>query len=524
MDEWEDHFISLGERYHIRDHIEDQFPNILIITSLVLFLLPIGYVFFSFFVQDSSWANMDAFPFPTHMDSEKQIAADVDRIAYLDTLHNLTLILLTAFASTSFILIWRHVSGKAFRSKEEISDLGMIWLAGAMICWELSGNVGIFSFGAAEPFLQESLSTFNSGFLLLGVRTFKIEKKWSFLKLPIVSIWTKIPTICFMVLVVVLSNLLTHTIFSDILILQQAPDFGISLITIFILGLYLSNIFYDRNFSSLLILTIIALALTLFSQSFPLLFETERISPKLQLIHNLILISWKIFLIMLFFALAFSWREILRQKEYQSVQKERDEKESLRRDMNHTIRGNLKILKEDLGSLKESDFGINASLRVASILEIHNIIHIENYPKEIYLYKFLHAYLQHLHLLDPALQSSVEVEDHLQQNFIVSFKMGRDMARIIQELTINALQAFRDHKVPPQDRHLTISISQQDLQYIHIEVEDNAGGYEIDEDQENFGLQNVRRIIRYLDGEFHPTSTTGEGSHFTIVIPITGRI
>lgn len=517
----EEKLLHLANRWQLPSYVQQFLPSTLIWASLLLLLFPVVMLIYWFGAESGGgWSSVANLPYPFDTHSAKKDSG----VLYLETLHAISLIFLTTFASISFIQMWRYAQEQTSTNEKEESDLGMIWMAAAMICWELSGNLGLFYLGTYHVFCGEILSTFNSVFLLLSIRSFRIEKKWGLLQQPFIQMWTRVSTILLLLGLVVLFLLSIHVFFPQHWI-HELPDLMISLITIPMLGIYLLNIFSDRGITALIALTIVTLVLIAFSQGFPLVQKNMNWgdTAALVLLESLILISWKIFLIILFFALAYSWRENLRRKAEEEaalqIKQERDEKEILRRDMNHAIRGNLNILKRDLAQSHSESSSLDASLRVASMLEIHDIIHVENNPKEVYLQRFLDFFFQHLIATEDSSLHNTKIENALDETLIVRFRLARDLARIIQELSINAFQAFRKNQIPPQDRTLSIAIYQGN-ETIELQVTDNAGGFEAGIEQENFGLKNCRKIIDFLDGIFSIQTQTGETSQFFISIPI----
>lgn len=215
------------------------------------------------------------------------------------------LVIISAFSASALFFMWRRIMHQAFRSKGKGKDYGLVFLAGAMCVWMLTGLWGFLK-DKAHPLLFESvrslLSTANSLMYMLAVQHFdysphQIRRKW----------WQ--PTIigvCSLIAILTIGLCIlgwTNASYNTEAIWY--PDVVLSFLTVLILGLGFWRSFYYRNYKPMAWLSLVVMAFVLFVQ-------LPEISPPIARFldgpsEDWFTLSAFGLLMMLCFALAASW-------------------------------------------------------------------------------------------------------------------------------------------------------------------------------------------------------------------------
>ncbi len=504
-------------------------------------------------------------------------------LTLLQPFYSSSVICLTAFAGIAFLLIWKHnaleVERNAIIKKYNSdylqgTDRGMLWLAAAMLCWEVSNTLHLYRLTfdldnhliskSVYTFIFEVISTLNSAFFILGVSTFNFDKIPDWYNHRLIRIFrekSKYKNIAFVSLIVIAATFLLPFVSPK---LVDLPDYIMSFFTSILLFLYFKGIFEDRKITSLVWLVYVTLILTMFAQSLePIEFfwegEELKISPYFIYIKYFIKLTYIFFLTILFSALAYSYRGFLekRAREKQNAElistsqelvksqetvrknmeklvKAGEEKERLRREMNHTIRGNIDFLKEKLEMLEE-DTAENSRetpqnelfliKEVKSKLKIVGHIHNRLHEDSQYNYPNLKAFLQDF---ENDIQELYDIKDtnysyqiNISDDFKVRTKHARNIASIIVELSLNTYKVYLRQRYKTDDRWLNISITEDvENDFLNIVIEDQGPGFAKNTPW-NFGLTTLHEIIeKDLGGIIKRDFRYQKGTRWLIYVPI----
>ncbi len=519
------------------------FPNLLMFLFLVgviaaLFILGNGYDFLL-----------------NNIASKKDLTLIQPFYAFL-------VICLTAFAGIAFILLWKHNVVEVEKNEiiqkynadnlKEI-DTGMLWLAAAMLCWEYSSLLNLYknTFDANNEMLSEAtylilievISTLNSAFFILGISTFKFNKLPSWHNHRLIRIFRgerKYQNVFIVSVLLITSTIILLPVAAR---WKDIPDYIMSLFTITLLFLYFKAIFEDRKIYSLTWLLYTTLLLTLMAQTIePIenLYSNLKTDDYFIFVSHFINITFKFFLTILFFALAYSYRGFLEKtaRQKQNTQllltslelaKASNEKERLRREMNHTIRGNLDFLTEKLRHLKQelSENGqetltvTEVKSRLKVVGHLHNRLHEDNQSIFPNLKGFLLDFKTDIQTLFSIPAHQYDYEIAIENDFKTRTKHARNIASIIVELSLNAFKVYLKRGYSEDQRWLSIKVTvDHENDFLILKITDKGPGFN-ENVHWNFGLTTLHEVVeKDLSGIIKRNPKYKEGTEWEVYIPI----
>jgi two-component sensor histidine kinase len=475
--------------------------------------------------------------------------------------YSIVVICLTAFAGVAFILIWRHnvieVEKNEIIKKYNADylgtiDTGMLWLAAAMLGWEIISVINLFRylFDVENQYisvngyllLSEIISTLNSAFFILGFSTFKFSQRPTWHQNKLIETFrgeNKYRNIIILSLVIIsLSSFLLF--FSPFW--KDFPDLTMSIFTTVLLFLYFKEIFEDRKIRLLRWLLYTTLLLTMMAQIIePLELFLPYLSenPYFVFISYFVNMTYKFFLTILFFALAYSYRGFLekRAREKQNTElvlasqelaKVSSEKERLRREMNHTIRGNLDFLSEKLRMLERTSSAstddqlliteLKSTLKIVG--HLHNRLHEDKEAYYPYLSNFLMDFKGDLQELFDIHPDNYSYTIDIKKDFQTRAKHARNIASILVELSLNAFKVYLKNGFAPSSRYLNIEVKEDaENDFLVLSVADKGPGFP-ENTTWNFGLKTLHEVIeKDLSGIIRRDAHYQNGTKWLIYIP-----
>ncbi len=479
--------------------------------------------------------------------------------------YSILVICLTAFAGIAFILIWRHnvieVEKNEIIKKYNADylgtiDTGMLWLAAAMLGWEVISAINLFRYifdtdneyisANGYLILSEIISTLNSAFFILGFSTFKFSKRPIWHQNQLIEVFRgsrKYRNIIILSLTVISLSIF---LLAFLPILKDLPDLFMSIFTTILLFLYFKEIFEDRKIRLLRWLLYTTLLLTMMAQVIePLELTLPYLSdnPYFVFISYFINMTYKFFLTILFFALAYSYRGFLEKRAREKQNKEllitsqelakaSSEKERLRREMNHTIRGNLDFLTEKLRMLENENISniehqlliteLKSTLKIVG--HLHNRLHEDKEAYYPYLRDFLMDFKDDLQQLFDINSNNYSYTIDIKKDFKTRAKHARNIAAILVELSLNAFKVYIKNGFSPIERHLNIEVKEDiENDFLVLIVADKGPGFP-EETTWNFGLKTLHEVIQKdLNGIIRRDNFYKNGTKWLIYIPF-GKI
>ncbi len=234
--------------------------------------------------------------------------------------HDWWLIILAGFSSSILFMIWKNMSGhhtlgwKKFwgivwaQVGHEKHELGILALSLAILCWLVSGLVGLAFSGDTKVMLSSICSTVNSCFLLLFIRHLDKDDlpDW---------FWEFFPsrqTIGYITVLVVMSTLALRGL-GEAESRLIVPDTVLSVFTLVFIGLAFYFLLSQRMGSKLVgVLAILPIVITFLAEMANLASNSPEISQKiayLALWKQTLFFAYKPLLIISYFLLIHSWQQ-----------------------------------------------------------------------------------------------------------------------------------------------------------------------------------------------------------------------
>lgn len=382
------------------------------------------------------------------------------------------------------------------------------------------------------------------------------------------------------------------------------PVVALSTITSILLYLYLVKAFNDRLLGDRWMggLVFITLLLALmgqfqwapvsFLQEIPLVNDLFRefgipklVSTYSKLLNNIIWTTWLIFI---FFTLAYSWINFIQYERLQIIngklktavndhkkannalgiaitdqektnaelsiaiedlviangviEKNIKQKELIRRQMNHAIKGSLSHLVFDIRQYvskftlpgNENPQTIKNAVaevesRVAHIYKLHNLLNDQkNFKSDklsIQLKEYLEDVCKTLHESYQVPERNFSTQINLPEDLKVNPKHARDLGSVILEACLNSFGAYRSKQIANDQQRISIQVEQEilhDKTSLTFSIADHAGGFEeksIPKTHKGFGIEYLKRIKDSYSGELSFTSVNS-GTLVKMLIPV----
>ena len=449
------------------------------------------------------------------------------------------------------------------------SNIGIALLAYSALFWQIGATVflfdqnsGIDDWWIPESLIGELISTLNSGCLLgilhsLRVNPTQLPKWWS--NRP-VRIFRRYRYILWLTLSLLVIHLLLYLPIwlgwlandptSGYALLRQLPDLAFSMVTIFMLTVCLWGLFRERKlqqFNALLFatfgLTLIAQLRDVFDIAGWVIFPEEWNT----LLWAMLLLLYKVLLLMILFALSYSWRYHIDKKTISllsnfksmvtvQVREKADlaaekaamvteEAVKLREakiQMNHIVRGSLQYLARSVREIGETiedqpQLAKKLEERLWLFYDIHDYLHgSEEEVRSLKIGNFLRELLRRFGNSHGFSASQFQIKREL-EDFLVLFEYARGIFIVVSELISNSAKALLT--IPAKDRQLVVAIRREQDQLL-ITVTDNGPGYQASEIQTGFGTEVINRIVtQELEGRIQKIEIP-KGTQIELSIPV----
>lgn len=472
----------------------------------------------------------------------RKLQAPDSNLPFTEHLDDIFISLIVAFAAIAFLILWRHTisiqksnATQGANGKRGI-DLGMVWFASAMLAWEFGAAVKIIDalpgYGPVGrlPLFANLASSFNSIFFLLALRTFEFDQTPSWFHLGIFRFWRSPRNIVVVTILVFLTGSATYFLSesgagNSTIVLRNIStllDTGLSTVVLILLAMFTIFLFRDRGISGLQVLVYVTMVFLLFVTVYSLL-DSFRVDlsglPPVFTLFSVSKVLYKIYLILIFFSLAYSYTYHLKQRELTlkinelnatkaEIESKNKELEDLRQDMNHTIRASLRNLEFEVGNAGDDSPGtdvLEALQKIRFIKKLHDDLHSHK-SLNSHLFWFLGGLVTNFRESHYFASGNLTLEMVHEKEYEVRPKHARDLGTIVVELSLNAWRAYQKNGTPAHQRKLCVLIRAEGM-LLYLRVSDDAGGMQPVQTDEaltqglgHFGWKRLQDLAKDLGG------------------------